>query len=109
MTEHEASTVAEQAPATTGTEAEPTQIDAAVAESPSAESAVVETQATETPSTATGRRRGKKQAEAVCRGEVQSMWGRRRLFFGKLQGHELQALQQQWRDPTTISATVLQR
>lgn len=64
MTEHEASTVAEQAPATTGTEAEPTQIDAAVAESPSAESAVVETHATETPSAATGRRRGKKQAEA---------------------------------------------
>jgi segregation and condensation protein B len=69
MTEHEASTVAEQAPATIGTEAEPTQTDAAVAESPSDESTVVETQATETqatetPSAGTGRRRGKKQPEA---------------------------------------------
>ena len=64
MTEHEASTVAEQAPATIGTEAEPTQTDAAVAESPSGESTVVETQATETPSAGTGRRRGKKQPEA---------------------------------------------
>jgi segregation and condensation protein B len=74
MTEHEASTVAEQAPATIGTEAEPTQTDAAVAESPSGESTVVEIQATEIqateiqatepPSAGTGRRRGKKQPEA---------------------------------------------
>ena len=79
MTEHEASTVAEQAPATIGTEAEPTQTDAAVAESPSDESTVVEIQATEIqatetqateiqatepPSAGTGRRRGKKQTEA---------------------------------------------
>jgi segregation and condensation protein B len=74
MTEHEASTVAEQAPATIGTEAEPTQTDAAVAESPFGESTVVENQATEIqateiqatepPSAGTGRRRSKKQPEA---------------------------------------------